>query len=234
MAITTDPNIELLMLAASKLGELADEMVFLGGCVIGLLITDTAAPEIRPTDDVDAIVSVTTLTDYYALSERLRQKGFAEDTSEDAPVCRWQCDRVVLDVMPVEEKVLGFGNKWYKPAMETANTITIADGIDIRIATLPYFLITKLEAFDGRGGGDYLLSHDIEDFIAVVDGRAEVVEEVKQSDGELRQALSARISNLLIDPRFVTAISGHMPTDETSQARVKVVMDRLSRLAVIH
>jgi len=31
-------------------------MVFLGGCATGLLITDTAAPPIRVTRDVDAIV----------------------------------------------------------------------------------------------------------------------------------------------------------------------------------
>lgn len=53
-----NPNLEILMLAIEQLGELADDMVFLGGCATGLLITDSAAPPIRVTKDVDAIIHV--------------------------------------------------------------------------------------------------------------------------------------------------------------------------------
>jgi len=41
-----NPNIEILTMAVSKLGPVADEMVFLGGCATGLLITDPAAPPV--------------------------------------------------------------------------------------------------------------------------------------------------------------------------------------------
>ncbi len=58
MARQQNPNLEILMLALDRLGELADEMVFVGGCATGLLITDAAAPPIRVTRDVDAIVQV--------------------------------------------------------------------------------------------------------------------------------------------------------------------------------
>ena len=37
-----DPNLEILKLAVDQLGELVDEMVFLGGCATGLLVTDPA------------------------------------------------------------------------------------------------------------------------------------------------------------------------------------------------
>lgn len=78
-----NPNIHILELTVDRLGELADEMVFLGGCATGLLITDPAAPPIRATQDVDVIAEVGTLAAYHRLSERLRQKGFAEDQSPD-------------------------------------------------------------------------------------------------------------------------------------------------------
>ena len=39
-----NPNLEILILAIEQLGGLTDEMVFLGGCATGLLITDPAAP----------------------------------------------------------------------------------------------------------------------------------------------------------------------------------------------
>jgi len=71
-----NPNLEILMIAVNQLSELADEMVFIGGCATGLLITDTAAPPIRVTKDVDAIVQVASLSDYHQLSEKLRKKVF--------------------------------------------------------------------------------------------------------------------------------------------------------------
>jgi len=76
MAKQVNPNIEILMVAVDKLGPLKDEMVFLGGCATGLLVTDPAAPSVRPTMDVDVITEVTSLGDYYKLSEKLRQMRF--------------------------------------------------------------------------------------------------------------------------------------------------------------
>jgi hypothetical protein len=47
MARDQNPNLRILELAVERLGPLADEMVFLGGCATGLLLTDVAAPPIR-------------------------------------------------------------------------------------------------------------------------------------------------------------------------------------------
>ena len=233
MSNEQNPNIELLLLAVYQLGDLVDEMVFIGGCATGLLITDAAAPPIRATKDVDAIVQVTTKSDYYKLSERLRQQGFVEDTSEDAPLCRWITDIVTLDIMPTEADILGFGNQWYPAAMDNAEIVSLLGKVDIRMVSAPYFLITKLEAFDGRGDGDYILSHDIEDIIAVMDGRSELIEEVSQSESELANVLITRFNNLLKDQSFVDAVSGHMPTDEVSQSRVERILDTIKKISVM-
>lgn len=225
-----NPNLEILILAVAQLGELADEMVFLGGCATGLLITDKAAPPIRVTRDVDAIVQVATLADYHRLSSKLRTKGFKEDISQGAPICRWTAENVILDVMPTDARILGFGNRWYAPAIEHAKPVRLPSDRIIRMVSAPYFLGTKLEAFDGRGGGDYLLSHDMEDIIAVLDGRPEIINEVKHAEPELLKALSTRFQELLLDSRFVNAVSGHMPTDETSQARVTIILKTIKEI----
>lgn len=233
MARQQNPNLEILMLAVDQLGELADEMVFLGGCATGLLITDPAAPPIRVTRDVDAIVQVVSRGEYYRLSEKLRALGFKEDTSDDAPLCRWVTDKVMLDVMPTDTTILGFGNEWYASAMQASEDMPLPNGKIIRIVSAPYFLITKLEAFDGRGGGDYLLSHDIEDIVAVLDGRPEILDEVKQSDPALVQALSERFRSLLNDNQFIDALSGHMPAGETSTARVSMILKTIKDISQI-
>ena len=226
-----NPNYDLLLLAVDQLGELADEMVFLGGCATGLLITDSGAPAIRPTKDVDAIVQVTTKAGYYQLSDKLRARGFSEDSSDGAPLCRWVTSEVMLDVMPTAADVLGFGNQWYAAAVENAETVSLHNNVSIRMVSAPYFLITKLEAFDGRGKGDYLLSHDVEDIVAVLDGRPEIAEEVKQSEPGLVKALSKRFNALLENHQFLEAVSGHMPADATSQARVPIILNTMNAIA---
>jgi hypothetical protein len=103
-----DPNIEQLIAVARKVRPLLDDLVFVGGCATGLLITDPSASPVRATFDVDAIAKVSTYSAYVALAERLRDLGFCEDSSHGAPVCRWISGGLVLDVMPLDAKVLGF------------------------------------------------------------------------------------------------------------------------------
>jgi len=225
MARTQNPNLDILTLAVDQLGTLTDDMVFLGGCATGLLITDPAAPPIRVTRDVDAIVQIYSQAEYYGLAEKLRARGFKEDTRDDAPVCRWISGAVVLDVMPTDPEILGFGNLWYEKALEHSLSFKLPGHKSIKLVTAPYFLITKLEAFRGRGYGDYMLSHDIEDVVAVLDGRPEVISEIKASGDDLTTELSRQFKMLQAEQRFLDAVSGHMPTDEASQARVPRIIE---------
>ena len=59
-------------LVASRLGDLRERVVFIGGAIVDLLLTDAAAPPVRVTDDVDAIAQVISLVDYYDFEEQLR------------------------------------------------------------------------------------------------------------------------------------------------------------------
>lgn len=147
-----NPNIEILERTVQLLGSLADEMVFLGGCATGLLLTDPAAPPIRGTLDVDVITEVASIAEYHRLSEKLRKIGFVEDLSPNAPICRWKTKEVILDVMPTNPQILGFGNQWFSPAFKMAEPVALPSGKRIRMLPAPYFLATKLEAFNDRGG----------------------------------------------------------------------------------
>ncbi len=231
MARAANPNIEIMELAVARLGVLADEMVFLGGCATGLLITDALAPTSRATNDVDVICEVASLLDYQRLSKRLRAVGLREDQDPDAPICRWRAQDMMLDVMPTSPEILGFGNPWYRPAFAAAERTTLPSGRAIRMVSAPYFLATKLAAFDGRGQDDYTASHDLEDIVAVLDGRPEVVEEIRQCESTLREHLQDRLAALLKESRFLEALPGHMPGDAASQARVPIIVERLRAIA---
>jgi predicted nucleotidyltransferase len=226
-----NPNLQILELTVERLGDLANEMVFLGGCATGLLMTDPAAPPIRVTQDVDVITEVATLAEYHRLSRRLRNKGFTEDQSHDAPICRWVAPGVVLDIMPTNEEILGFGNDWYRPALIAATELILPSGRTIRMVTAPYFLATKLAAFDSRGRGDFMMSHDIEDIVAVLDGRPGLVEELHHVDSELRNYLAARFGELLVNEDFLAAIPGHLQGGAASPDRTPVVLGIIEEIA---
>ena len=227
----TDPNLPLLESVAQALGPLCDRFVFIGGCATGQLVTDPAASPVRTTQDVDVVVEVISLAGYHALERQLEQAGFKHDRSPDAPVCRWLVGGCMLDVMPTDKDVLGFGNRWYDLAVRTAESMRLPSGRAIRLIAPTVFLATKLEAFHGRGGGDFLASHDLEDITVVVDGRPGLVNEVATSDIALRTYLADEIGSLLRNPAFLEALSGHLPGDETSQARLPIIRERLQLLA---
>ena len=220
-------NLESLTLIAYRLGELCDEVTFVGGCITGLLITDKAAPDVRYTVDVDCIVNVITRSGYYAIAKKLRQKGFKEMIFGDHPICRWDCDGILVDIMPVDKSVLGFSNRWYQDAQANAIDLQINESITIKILSAPYFLATKLEAFRGRGKQDFLLSHDLEDIVSLIDGRSEIVNDILVAPDNLKQYLSVEFTSLMNNDQFLHALPGHLNYSQESESRKKIVEGRM-------
>lgn len=217
-----DPNREQLVKVAHALGGLANEVVFVGGATAGLLVTDPAAPAVRPTMDVDVVVEVASYFEYQAkIGPALHDAGFVECTDEGAPICAWKVDGIRVDVMPTDASVLGFTNPWYTGAIASATEHDL-DGITIRVVSAPYFLATKFAAFRDRGESDYAGSHDLEDILAVIDGRPNVVDEVVNADADVRALIVEEATELLANGEFLNVLPGHV-----DQGRDRIVLDRL-------
>lgn len=77
-----NPNLELLRVAAKQLGPLLEELVFVGGCTTGLLITDEAASDVRPTFDVDAIAEITSYVEYTNFSNDFASWAFPKTAAK--------------------------------------------------------------------------------------------------------------------------------------------------------
>lgn len=225
-----NPNIEMLETTARDLGALIHETVFLGGAATGLLLTDPATPPIRITRDIDVIIEVVSLAAYHRFNEKLRKLGFFEDTSLGAPICRWQKENIILDVMPTDPSILGFGNRWFSKAFVSAVPHCLPSGQQIKVLPAPFFLATKIEAFKHRGNDDYILSTDMEDIITLIDGRAEIIEEVSRSDNELKIYLNEFFSFIRYNPAFYESLPGHLPPDKASQARSAQILQRIEKI----
>jgi hypothetical protein len=222
---------ELLERAAADLGPLLDKVAFLGGASLVLWVSDQAAAPIRVTRDVDVIVEVGSTVQYYKLGEELRVQGFEEDP-ERRVTCAWRHrqSELRLDVMPTDPAVLGFSNEWYGPALAAAEERGLPSGASIRAVTPQYLLATKIEAFRGRGRGDYLASRDFGDIIVLVDGRPELMEEVQAAPPELRRYLAEQLAAMKSDLFFASGVSGALLPDPASQARAPLVHERIDAI----
>ncbi|ASK95921.1 hypothetical protein XcvCFBP7112P_06300 [Xanthomonas citri pv. vignicola] len=218
-----DPNLPHLLVIADALGELCGHVVFLGGAVVGLLVSDPLAESVRATYDVDAVVNLDWAR-FRGIEARVESQGFAREMRSGV-VCRWvhQASGVLFDLMPVDAGVLGFSNRWYAHAVETAQVVALSDRLSIRLVTATAFVATKLEAFVTRGNSDFLSSHDLEDVLNVVDGRAELVEELAVEHADLRQWVADVFAGLVDNPAFVNALPGMVAEPE----RASIVLQRL-------
>ncbi|KLI97852.1 hypothetical protein [Luteimonas sp. FCS-9] len=224
----------MLQRVADALGpELLREVAFVGGCTTGMLITDDVSREaVRYTDDVDLIVHVLGLGNWYQLQRVLAEKGF-RTTAEDDVICRTRlrdggAGELIVDFMPDDAAVLGFGNRWYADALREAVDHALPSGTVVRVVGPAYFLGTKLEAYRGRGNRDPLASRDVEDILNVVDGRASLGDEVAQAPEALRADIAGGIAELLRHRDFDYAVQA---TARNNREREALLFTRLEALA---
>jgi len=224
-------NRQMIEKAARLLAPLGQQVVFLGGAAMALLITDPAAPDVRVTEDVDVIVEVASRSKYYRLEERLREMGFTQPREEQGVICRWQHSGLKIDIMPTEENILTFGNRWYAPAMKTAQEVQVAGDLSIHLITVPYFLATKIEAFRSGSRGDLWTSRDMQDVVSLLDGRPEAVTEVQASEPEVRTFLAVAFKQFGQDEEFADLLPGLLNPDDASQARLPLIQARIQQIS---
>jgi hypothetical protein len=218
-------NVAMLELAAEHLGDLLDEVVFVGGATVELWITDEMAPEFRPTDDIDVIVEITTMRDYHRFEKRVRKVGLEND-QESGVICRFKHPEsgLLLDVMPTEASILGFENRWQAEAFPHAVEVALPSGQPVRAIPPAYLLATKLEAFRTRGKEDFYGSRDFGDVVALIDGREELPGEIAKAPEPLREYVAGQLNELSDHPVFDNGIEGALPSSPEAQARVELVI----------
>lgn len=203
---------------ASALSNLLPKVTFVGGSTTVLLVDEAAHFGVRQTDDVDVIIDVATLVEYHKFSQRLRDLGFREDT--DGPNCRWLFDSTVgqikLDVMPTDEKVLGYSNRWYKTAIQAASDVELPSGTVIRLVSPAYFIARKFEAFAGRGEGNFF-SHDLEDIVFIIENRSRLIIELMECSEELKQYFSKQ-ADMLLNEDFLNVLPGLLNNSDSARA----------------
>lgn len=219
----------MLERVAEALGPaLRRRLVFVGGCTTAFFVTDRVTLEgVRATDDVDLIIDLAGYGQWALLQDELRKRGFAE-SAQDEIVCRMRLGPLKVDFMPDDPDILGFSNRWYEQGLQTAEVHALTDTLEIRLLTPPLFLATKLEAWLGRGKGDMWASRDLEDVLLVVDGRPEILDEVRAAPTAVRAFIAEQVRALMAQRDFDNLVDGNV---RGPPGRADIVVARLKGLA---
>ena len=222
----------MLQTVAFGLGDLKDEMVFVGGAVAELYAENPAASEIRPTVDVDCVIEISSLLQFARLEENLRARGFKNDSSEGAPICRWIYKDIKVDIMPTDSSVLGFSNKWYEEGIEIKIPKTLPDGTVVFVFPPEYYLAAKFEAHKGRGGNDLRQSHDFEDIIYILDNCSNILDNITGSNPSVKLYLKDECQNLLENPNITEGIESALPYG-SSEEGTDIILELIQSIAEI-
>ena len=214
---------------SEKLAGTSFDFAFLGGSVLSILVNDPTVDAIRVTKDIDIVVGVRTRSEFHKQERELEAHGFRHDTSEDAPICRWLADGVVVDVLPVREEVLGWRSQWFEQALHAAQAVDI-EGHVVKVVTAPFFVAMKLEAFEDRGNGDFIGSTDFEDVICLFNGRRNVVDEI-MAEPIVCDGIRTKFSRYVKIPDLEDAVLGFVQTEDNPEEMFLMIMSAFRRLA---
>lgn len=209
---------------AEALGDLNDQVVYVGGAVVSLYIDDPAADDVRPTKDIDISLEIASLNQLEKLRVKLNQRGFIQ-SSEDSVMCRFRYDDIKVDVMSTTEIGWAPANRWFEPGFNQSIEYLL-DELTIRLLPLPYFLATKFEAFKDRGSIDPRTSHDFEDIVYLLNHTSDISDQILASDKAVRDYLITSFQEILNSPSIQEAILGNLFYEE-QEVRFDMIIHKL-------
>ncbi|MGF1679453.1 MAG: hypothetical protein ACFCUX_09710 [Candidatus Methylacidiphilales bacterium] len=215
------PHAEHILKVHDSFSKFDRAFAFCGGSIAPLLYDTPARYTFRPTQDIDLMVLVNTDREYSKIEEELRNEGFCHDIH--GPLCRWCYEGIVIDVMPTQGSLMGISTVWFEESVNTSQLLPL-NGQLIPVITASGFIACKFEAFRDRGNGDYYMSHDIEDIVAVIDHRKSLPVELNNSEDPLATPAQKVINHIVRHPDFENIIAAHIPPDPGNRARINNII----------
>ncbi len=222
--MVNNKNLQMLEVVNAALKKVSEKFVFVGGATTALYLRENALETVRPTDDVDCVIELISLIDFYALEKKLRVFGFVN--SHQGPICRFTYCGILVDIMPTDPKILGFSNNWYTDGIQNAIEVKLPNKEKIKIFSEAYFLASKLEAFKGRGKNNFRDSSDIEDVVTVLEACPDLWIRLEQASIKVKTYLQNEFKKLLSNDLFIESLSAHLSGGVNRQERA----DRVEQL----
>jgi len=171
-------------------------------------------------------------TAFAKLEEDLRAKGFANDTSKGAPICRWIYKDILVDVMPSDSDVLGFTNKWYGEGIENKISKILPNRTEVFVFSPEYYFAAKFEAHKGRGGDDLRQSHDFEDVIYILDNCSDILDNISNANETVKAYLKEECAILLKNEGLTEGIESALPYGSEEEA-TEIIIELIQNIVDI-
>lgn len=222
-------NLKVVEKVAFALGELNEDVIYVGGAVVSLYVTDEGAEQPRPTKDIDISVQISSYSQMDQLREKLASKKIYPAPTEKV-MYRYSYEDILIDFIPYEKTPLGPTNRWLKPGFERAYPIVIGS-TEIKILPISMFLATKWEAYKSRGN-DPRMSHDFEDIIYLVDNNLDLVDDVANAQKDVQSFLKEMSNEILSHSSVDEIIECHI-SPFTAEERRKLIIEKLKQITGI-
>lgn len=220
-------NREATKKVALALGDLNEQVVYVGGAIVSLYIDDSAAEDIRPTKDIDLTFKIATYAKLEQLREDLNQRGFQQN-AEDTVICRFRYEDLKVDVMATETIGWAPSNPWFKAGFDQAIPFVL-DEVTLHVLPLPFFLATKMEAFFNRGIKDIYASHDLEDLVYLFNYTTDIDTQVLASNQELKIYLAEKLAIITENNIIISAIRGSLYYEQ-ADVRMEIIKKRFQKI----
>lgn len=219
-------NLDAVEKVAIALEEINDEVIYVGGAIVSLYVTDESAEQPRPTKDIDVSVQISSYYQMDQLRKRLTKKKIYPEPTENV-MYRYSYEDILIDFIPFEETSLGPTNKWLKPGFKKAYPVMLGRSI-IKILPVSYFLATKWEAYKNRGD-DPRMSHDFEDIIYIIDNRLNILDDIAQADFKVQSFLKRMSDDILSHFSVNETIECHL-NPLVAKERREIIVENLKQI----
>lgn len=228
------PASDNLIRVARALAEIREQrFVFAGASILPLLLNDPAAPAARFTGDVDAVVDVLTYDQWERLQSRLREFDVvvrADPAVGKGRMCLFHLNEIEVDIMPVRISLVMHPSRMLEIGFQFAEPHQLADDLEILALSASGLVAAKLEAFGDRGVREFPVSKDLEDIVALLDGRLGIGGELSEAPDEMRHFIAAAMIRLLGDGNVLDVISDLL-RDRERERRVIGLMRTLTSIS---
>ncbi|WP_373517166.1 nucleotidyl transferase AbiEii/AbiGii toxin family protein [Pricia sp.] len=218
-------NKEVIKKIALTLGELNNDVIYVGGATVSLYINDPAADDVRPTRDIDISLQILSIPQLEEIRELLVDKGFKQ-SADLGVICRFKLDDILIDVMSTKAVGWAPANQWFADGFDQRETVLI-DEIQIQIMPLPYFLASKFSAFTDRGGSDPRYSKDFEDITYILNNRMDWHEVLINSEANVKEFLARRLQKINDSSMLQEAMRGNLFYEGQSE-RFKMIIEKIA------
>ena len=217
-------NRKVIQKVANALGDLNNQVIYVGGATVSLYINDPAADDVRPTKDIDISIKVASVAHLEEIREELTKRGFKQTADLDV-ICRFKLDDILVDVMATKPIGWAPANPWFEEGFNKLEKVDI-DGVVIQIMPLTYFLASKFTAHLDRGGSDPRFSHDFEDISYILDNRTDWHEIIAQEQGDVKAFLLEQLETIKKSSQLQEAILANL-FYETQDERFQMIMKKI-------